>query len=91
MKRLVDAEKVCDILIDNIDWLRNQDYDLYCLIGDKIHFAIDQTSTAYDIDKVVEQLNKDDSIKLYGSANSENYLLPVKRAIDIVRNGGCND
>lgn len=47
--------------------------------------------TAYDVDNVVEQLETDSSVKLYGSGNSDNYLIPVKRAIDIVKDGGIND
>lgn len=44
--------------------------------------------TAYDIDKVVEQLKTDSSVKLYGSGNSNNYLLPLDKAIEIVKAGG---
>lgn len=44
--------------------------------------------TAYDVDKVVEQWKTDSSVKLYGSGNSDNYLIPVKRAIEIVKGGG---
>lgn len=49
-----------------------------------------QTPTAYDIDKVVERLKIDSSVKLYGSGNSDNYLIPVKRAIEIVKAGGID-
>ena len=44
--------------------------------------------TAYDIDGVVEQLKTDSSVKLYGSSNSNNYLIPLEKAIEIVRAGG---
>jgi hypothetical protein len=47
--------------------------------------------TAYDVDKVVEQLKTDSSVKLYGSGNSDNYLIPVKRAIEIVKAGGIDE
>lgn len=50
-----------------------------------------QTPTAYGIDKVVERLKIDSSVKLYGSGNSDNYLIPVKRAIEIVRAGGIDE
>lgn len=50
-----------------------------------------QTPTAYDVDKVVEQLKTDSLVKLYGSGNSDNHLIPVKRAIEIVKAGGKND
>ena len=46
-----------------------------------------QTPTAYDIDKVVEQLKTDSSVRLYGSGNSNNYLIPLERAIEIVKAG----
>ena len=44
--------------------------------------------TAYDIGKVVSELKTDSSVKLYGSQNSDNYMIPVKRAIEIVKQGG---
>ena len=47
--------------------------------------------TAYDVDKVVEQLKTDSSVKLYESGNSDNYLIPVKRAIEIVKAGGIDE
>ena len=37
---------------------------------------------------VVEELETDSSVKLYGSQNSDNYMIPVKRAIEIVKKGG---
>lgn len=52
---------------------------------------IDAQPTAYDVDKVVEQLKTDFSVKLYGSGNSDNYLIPVKRAIEIVKAGGIDE
>lgn len=49
---------------------------------------LDKYPIAYDVDKVVEQLKTDSLVKLYGSGNSDNYLIPVKRAIEIVKAGG---
>ena len=46
--------------------------------------------TAYDIDKVVEELKTDSSVKLYGSQNSDNYMIPVNRVIKIVKHGGVS-
>lgn len=60
-----------------------------CLSGlAVVREAIIRKPTAYDVDKVVNQLKTDSSVKLYGSGNSDNYLIPVKRAIDIVKDGG---
>ena len=36
---------------------------------------------------VVKKLETDSSVKLYGSQNSDNYMIPVKRAIEIVKQG----
>ena len=55
--------------------------DLWCEL-------VRRQPTAYDVDKVVEQLKTDSLVKLYGSGNSDNYLIPVKRAIEIVKAGG---
>ena len=61
-------------------------------LGLKIMRYIDAMDSDYDLDKVVEELKTDSSIKLYCSQNSNNYLIPVKRAIEIVKQGGvAND
>ena len=52
------------------------------------HEALPLVKTAYDLGNVVEELKTDTSVKLYGSGNSDNYLIPVKRAIEIVKQGG---
>ena len=52
---------------------------------------IKEQPTAYDIGKVVSELETDSSVKLYGSQNSDNYMIPVKRAIEIVKQGGVSD
>lgn len=49
---------------------------------------IDNQPTAYDVNKVVEQLKTDSSVKLYGSGNSNNYLISLEEAIEIVKAGG---
>lgn len=50
-----------------------------------LHEYIQNMPTAYDIDKVFEELETDSSVKLYGSQNSDNYMIPVKRVIEIVK------
>lgn len=54
-------------------------------------YEIDNIPTAYDIDKVVEGLKTDDSVKLMGSLNSNNYMIPLSKAIEIVKVGGKNE
>ena len=60
-----------------------EDYDVEQILGD-----IEDMPTAYSVDKVVAELEADTSVKLYGSGNSDNYLIPVNRAIEIVKRGG---
>ena len=52
---------------------------------------INEQPTAYSVEKVVEELEADSSVKLYGSQNSDNYMIPVNRVIEIVKNGGVTD
>ena len=69
-------------------------YDHLLLVaGDdgRWHEALPLVKTAYSVDKVVEELEADSSVKLYGSGNSDNYLIPVKRAVEIVRKGGISN
>lgn len=49
---------------------------------------VDNQPTVYDIDRVAEQLKTDSSVKLYGSGNSNNYLILLEKAIEIVKAGG---
>lgn len=89
--RLIDADELkkelyqqwfMDILLTQ----RNSE-DMFYALAQKI----DEQPTAYDVDKVVEQLKTDSLVKLYGSGNSDNYLIPVKRAIEIVKAGGIDE
>lgn len=59
--------------------------------GRLIKLSCNKEDTVYDVDNVVEQLKTDSSVKLYGSGNSDNYLIPVKRAINIVKAAAPND
>lgn len=49
---------------------------------------VDNQPTVYDIDRVAERLKTDSSARLYGSGNSNNYLIPLEKAIEIVKAGG---
>lgn len=41
-----------------------------------------------DKDRIVDALKTVSSVKLYGSGNSNNFLIPVDRVIEIVKAGG---
>ena len=90
MGRLIDADKLLEETRRDRDYARKNGFlDMYYerqVLIDRI----ESQPTAYNVDKVVEQLKTDSSIKLYGSGNSDNYLIPVKRAIEIVKGGGVD-
>ena len=65
--------------------------DLITYHHEKVIEVIEGMPTAYDVDKVVEELETDSSVKLYGSRNSDNYMILVNRAIEIVKKGGVAD
>lgn len=50
-------------------------------------YALRDYPITYDIDKVVERLRTDPSVKLYGSGNNNNYLISLDKAIEIVKAG----
>ena len=82
--RLIDADRFLEYMTDKCDMSAELDPIILCVFRG----ALKEQPTAYDIDKVVKELETDSSIKLYGSGNSDNYLIPVKRAIEIVKQGG---
>lgn len=107
MGRLIYADKLCESLIENISWLREQDYETYCAVGDAIVFVTDQQPTAYDPNKVVKQLEEctaflKDCTK-YGNKTAEQQsksydtmmMYEVKDLVDdlleIVKAGGADD
>lgn len=76
--RLIDADAFEEFIRKNC---ADSLVDLWCEL-------VRRQPTTYDVDKVVEQLKTDSSVKLYGSSNSNNYLIPLERAIEIVKAGG---
>lgn len=84
--RLIDADKLQQDLIDQIDWLRKQDYELYCAIGDDITWCIDKQPTAYDVDKVIEYLEE-----LRDRFNKKDFAIRgiIEKAIEKSKGGLC--
>ena len=87
--RLIDADAVKQNILEVIKKQGGKSKDLIP-VGE-LPLFIDIQQTAYSVDKVVEKLETDSSVKLYGSGNSDNYLIPVKSAIEIVQHGGLDD
>lgn len=79
---LVDAEENPEVCYATEKLAEYEDLEEQ---GRLIKLSCNKEGIVYDVDKVVEQLRTDSSVKLYGSGNSDNYLIPVKRAINIVK------
>ena len=91
MSDLISREKIRDYIKAEINPYGKPFEGTSYELGLKIMRYIDAMDSDYDIDKVVEELKTDSSIKLYGSQNSDNYLIPVNKAIEIVKHGGVSD
>ena len=78
--RLIDADEAKKFYKENLI-LPEKSHEII------VRTMIDAVPTAYDLDKVVEQLKTDSSVKLYGSGNSNNYLIPLEKVIEIVKRG----
>lgn len=85
---LVDAEENPEVRYATEKLAKYEDLEEQ---GRLIKLSCNKEDTVYDVDNVVEQLKTDSSVKLYGSGNSDNYLIPVKRAINIVKAAAPND
>ena len=92
MSRLIDAGLLLDHLSGRLESMK--DYDA-------IKDVVNTMPTAYDVDKVVEQLedvgqkmSESKSIQKYGKSSPANHryykAVSVKRAIEIVKGGGMN-
>lgn len=82
MGRLIDA----DTVIKAVD--RHTKDETEVVLNDDITCILEEVPTAYDVEKVVAELGKAESVKNFGSRNSGNLLIPLKDAIDIVKGGG---
>ena len=88
--RLIDADKYTENIKNFADSIRIGN-PKFAAVYDAIINSINRQPTAYDVDNVVRQLKTDSSVKLYGSGNSNNYLIPLENAIEIVKAGGMNN
>ena len=91
--RLIDTENFSKVMKDYFtDMITHHKYNVDCVdCNADLQHLLDEQPIAYDVDKVVEELKTDSSVKLYGSRNSDNYMIPVNRAIEIVKKGGVAD
>ena len=87
---LIDADKYTENIKNFANSIREKE-PKFAAVYDAIINSINRQPTAYDVDNVVRQLKTDSSVKLYGSGNSNNYLIPLEKAIEIVKAGGMNN
>ncbi len=91
MERLIDADKV----IDHLEKVKKESHslvDVAHIIG--FQSVIDAQTTAYDVDKVVEQLEEltEEECTLHECGIRSERCKPciAKRAIEIVKGGGVD-
>lgn len=77
-----------DVLIERIN-KEKQTQNMYSIKVKECFTG--KEDTVYDVDKVVKQLRTDPSVKLYKSGKSDNYFIPVKRAINIIKAAANNN
>ena len=81
--RLIDANELIKMFCSECSWKVSCDNDCnYCCIRN----AINNTNTAYDIDKVVEEIYSKSFIGTITGLDLD--LIESEEAIDIIRNGG---
>ena len=83
--RLIDADKLIEE-INNLGWRL---YDTLTLKGLSIALeTINQQPTAFDVEKVVEQLEKE---SYYIDIETDREVVNLNETIEIVRNGGIDE
>mgnify|MGYP006978265690 CR=1 FL=1 len=86
--RLVDVTDIEKFIRKNVCVIGDDSLLLVAENDDRWHEALPLIKTAYDVHKGLLKLKTDSSIKLYGSGNSNNYLIPLEKAIEIEKAGG---
>lgn len=84
--RLIDADKFIEYLGLNAENSREDNLGEIVTLKD-----FDKQPTAYDVDKVVEQLEnlKDKIYREDGSLRASNRFIKADYVIKIAKNGGC--
>ena len=92
MSDLISKKKICDYIKGKINPYGKPFEGTAYELGLKIIRYIDDMDSAYDVDKVVEELlalnqNYNDGINLY----EEVAEIPTEEVIEIVKQGGISD
>ena len=91
--RLIDEDELYEDLANNLssimwDGSDGEAIDTYVTIGDIIHDTFNAQPTAYDPDKVVEQLN--DKFRVVRTDEDLEWNRAMDEAITIVKGGGVD-
>ena len=90
MGRLIDADKLLETLQDLEPHCENKDYE-YGMLNTMRYYMpkiINDEPTAYDVDKVVEQLN--DKFRVVRTDEDLEWNRAMDEAITIVKGGGAD-
>ena len=94
MSDLISRSELYDQLANKLTWLMGYGDDLYLAVGSDIRDVIYNMPTAYDIDKVVEELEKNTSrytkkyLTPYGNNGyRDTKAISIHKAIAIVKQG----
>lgn len=98
--RLIYADELYEALANKLTWLMKYGNYVYLKVGRDIEEAISEQPTAYDVDKVCEELKfatrkgvlrACDFTGILGAEDYKGAFVSTQQAIDIVRRGGLND
>ena len=91
MSDLISRSELYDELGNKLTWLMAYGDDVYLDVGSDIKDVIDNMPTAYDVDKVIKELEEaKHDVCLYDD-DLENYQNGIDKAIEIVKAGGKNE
>lgn len=90
---LIDADELYEDLANNLssimgDGSDGEAIDTYITIGDIIHDTFNAQPTAYDPDKVVEQLEDRSTLSRPVGWTKSYEIITLKDAVEIVEGGG---
>lgn len=81
--RLIDAENIGDFIVEHAEQIQ---YAIEHKDMELLEPLINQIPTAYDVDKVVEEIES-----CFNATEDKGRRLAYHRAITIVKGGGMND
>lgn len=84
--RLIDADELINIL----EWNKGREKDALVSINSLIKL-IGERPTAYDVDKVVEQLEDRSTLSRPVGWSKSYEIVTLEDAIEIVKGGGVNE